>query len=281
MNAVRVVVLLLVCSVVVSFAAETNTLPTTITVDGFTYSNVTWRTVTPVTVSIMHATGAASIPLEKLPPELQKRFGYDPDRAGKYFAAKVQMEAQRQRQDRIRNLRARFLRNIGGKLYDLTSVQQLLTQEQALRWNDWVNGGDKQWPEVCGKIRAWSSACVVGEIAAVQDTRLLIHCKTSFDYYIEGSFDNAHKLLEIQMGEGHSYSEELSKKKMDESLQDSMYPTVYLLNYPEAGKLLAGQQLSAAALWTGNRDGKRVYDCGSVPTDDELLSLPIKQIEVK
>lgn len=62
-------------------AAETNTLPTTITVDGITYSNITWRTVTPATVSIFHQTGVASIPLEKLPPELQTKFGYDPVKA--------------------------------------------------------------------------------------------------------------------------------------------------------------------------------------------------------
>ncbi|MGD1020757.1 MAG: hypothetical protein ABSA12_15700 [Verrucomicrobiia bacterium] len=69
-----------------SFAEETNTLPTAITVDGVTYSNVTWRTVTPGTVTIFHETGVASISLEKLPPELQHRFGYDPQRAAAYRA---------------------------------------------------------------------------------------------------------------------------------------------------------------------------------------------------
>jgi hypothetical protein len=58
-----------------------NALPTTITVDGITYSNVQWRTVTPATVSIIHSTGAATLPMEKLPPELQQRFGYDPQKA--------------------------------------------------------------------------------------------------------------------------------------------------------------------------------------------------------
>ena len=96
MNAFRVAVLLFVSAVAASFAEGTNTLPTTITIDGLTYSNVTWRTVTPATVSILHATGAASIPLEKLPPELQKRFSYDLKKAADFRAAERSKEAARQ-----------------------------------------------------------------------------------------------------------------------------------------------------------------------------------------
>jgi hypothetical protein len=80
--------------------APAKPLPTTITVDNIIYSNVTWRTVTPATVSIFHATGVASIPLEKLPPELQERFGYDPQKAADYraqeLAAAEQAKAQSQ-----------------------------------------------------------------------------------------------------------------------------------------------------------------------------------------
>ena len=89
MNVFRVTVLLFAFGVVASFAEETNTLPSTITVDGITYSNVTWRTVTPATVSIFHQTGVASISLEKLPPELQARFGYDPQKAANYRAQEL------------------------------------------------------------------------------------------------------------------------------------------------------------------------------------------------
>ncbi len=96
MKAFRVAALLFVFGVAASFAVETNTLPTTITVDGITYSNVTWRTVTPATVSIFHQTGVASIPLEKLPPELQKRFGYDTQKAAEYRAAERSTETARQ-----------------------------------------------------------------------------------------------------------------------------------------------------------------------------------------
>jgi hypothetical protein len=104
MKAARVAVLLLVFAVTASFAEDTNTLPSTITVNGITYSNVTWRTVTPATVTIFHETGVASVPLENLPPELQKRFGYDPQKAAVYRAQEsvteqqylVEIRAQRQ-----------------------------------------------------------------------------------------------------------------------------------------------------------------------------------------
>jgi hypothetical protein len=53
-------------------------------VDGVTYSNVTFTTVTPTVVSIIHQTGAATVPLDKLPAELQKQFNYDPKKAAEY-----------------------------------------------------------------------------------------------------------------------------------------------------------------------------------------------------
>ncbi len=97
MNRLRVCLLLVAFTLVVAARAEdANALPRTITVDGITYSNVTWRTVTPAAISIIHSTGAATIPLEKLPPELQKRFRYDPEKAAEYRAAEQSAEAVRQ-----------------------------------------------------------------------------------------------------------------------------------------------------------------------------------------
>jgi hypothetical protein len=58
-------------------AVTSNALPDTITINGTTYSNVTWHSVTPTTVTIFHQTGVATIPLAQLPPEVQKQFGYD------------------------------------------------------------------------------------------------------------------------------------------------------------------------------------------------------------
>jgi hypothetical protein len=121
MNVFRVAVLLLVFGVVVSFAEETNTLPNTITVDGVTYSNVTWRTVTPITVSIFHETGVASIPLEKLPTDLQQRFGYDPQKAADY---RTQQLAAIQAQELLRQKRM-------AEMLATARQQQLAQAEQA------------------------------------------------------------------------------------------------------------------------------------------------------
>ena len=58
-------------------ADETNSI---VTVDGVTYSNVTWGAVTPATVKISHSAGIAVLPLAKLPADLQQQFGYDPEK---------------------------------------------------------------------------------------------------------------------------------------------------------------------------------------------------------
>ncbi len=102
MNRLCVCILFSVFAVIAARAEETNTLPGTITVDGLTYSNVTWHTVTPATVTIFHQTGVASIPLEKLPPELQKRFGYAPQKADEYLRAELASEVRASQQQRAR-----------------------------------------------------------------------------------------------------------------------------------------------------------------------------------
>jgi (2Fe-2S) ferredoxin len=81
-------------------ADETNV---TLTLDGVTYSNVTFETVTPYAVSIRHEHGIASVPLEKLSPELQKRFGYDANKAAQYHTAELQ--AQQAEAERLRRIK--------------------------------------------------------------------------------------------------------------------------------------------------------------------------------
>src|SRR4051812_46536885 len=61
------------CSV---HAAESNQLPSQITIAGVAYTNVTWGAVTATTVTLRHQGGVERVPLEKLPLELQDRFGY-------------------------------------------------------------------------------------------------------------------------------------------------------------------------------------------------------------
>jgi hypothetical protein len=133
MNGFRLAALLFVFAVAVSFAEDTNTLPATITVDGITYSNVTWRTVTPATVTIFHETGVASLPLDKLPPELQQRFGYDPQKAAGYRARESLAEQQHliaiQAQEQIRQQRE--AEALAAAQKDQEAKQQLAQMELA------------------------------------------------------------------------------------------------------------------------------------------------------
>jgi hypothetical protein len=93
MKIFRAAFLLVATVVLAANADETNF---TLTIEGITYSNVIWRSATPASVSIFHKSGAATIPLEKLPPDLQKRFGYDPQKAADYTGARRAAEAARQ-----------------------------------------------------------------------------------------------------------------------------------------------------------------------------------------
>lgn len=80
-----------------------------IVLDGIEYEDVRWGAVTPTTVSIVHRTGAATIPLEKLPPELQKRFGYDPQKAADWQkAATDRANAEKQRAEVMAKSRVKW-----------------------------------------------------------------------------------------------------------------------------------------------------------------------------
>ena len=50
----------------------------TVTINGVTYEDVTWGNVTHTSVTIYHKTGVATIPLNRLPPELRQRLGHVP-----------------------------------------------------------------------------------------------------------------------------------------------------------------------------------------------------------
>ena len=125
MNRLRICSLFFAFAVIAARAEETNTpstasatsntapsgvtsnaAPSSIKIDGTTYEEVRWGRVTLSTVTIFHKTGVATIPLEKLPPELQKRFGYDPQRAADWQKAEQQratarQQAQQQEKDHL------------------------------------------------------------------------------------------------------------------------------------------------------------------------------------
>jgi hypothetical protein len=123
MNRLRVCILFFGFAVIAARAEETNTpapasatsnaapsgvtsngVSSSITIDGTTYQDVRWGRLTPSTVTIFHRTGIATIPLWKLPPALQKQFGYDPQKAADWQKRQEQMamrEQQRATQEQL------------------------------------------------------------------------------------------------------------------------------------------------------------------------------------
>ena len=61
-------------------------LPNLKTTSGKEYQKVLVRKVTPLDISVMHEAGATKIKLADLSPDLQKHFGYDPEKAIAYQA---------------------------------------------------------------------------------------------------------------------------------------------------------------------------------------------------
>jgi len=64
------------------------------TTDGKVYQGVTVIKSDPDAVTILYRDGGALVPLAQLPPDLQKRFNYDPDQARKAAAARAQSDAK-------------------------------------------------------------------------------------------------------------------------------------------------------------------------------------------
>src|SRR5277367_380346 len=64
-----------------------------VTTDGKLYQNVSVIKVEDDAVTILHKNGGALVPLDKLPPDLQKRFHYDPVKAKIAAAARAKQDA--------------------------------------------------------------------------------------------------------------------------------------------------------------------------------------------
>ncbi|HUI05926.1 MAG TPA: hypothetical protein VL486_02860 [Verrucomicrobiae bacterium] len=71
-----------------------------VTIDGVTYHDVRWGRLTPSTVTLYHSTGIATMPLATLPPDLQKQFGYDPQKAAAWEASVQKVTTARQAAER-------------------------------------------------------------------------------------------------------------------------------------------------------------------------------------
>lgn len=62
----RILWISLLCCLFAAVMVRGNDTNSTITIDGMTYENYHWGTVTPTTIAVFHKTGVATIPLEKL-----------------------------------------------------------------------------------------------------------------------------------------------------------------------------------------------------------------------
>lgn len=93
------VLLLLLLLAASAYGEETNL---TLIVNGVTYQNARWGTITPDSVSIIHRSGVTSIPLSQLSPELQKKFGYDPQKAQAYKTSVAARQASMVEQEAYR-----------------------------------------------------------------------------------------------------------------------------------------------------------------------------------
>jgi hypothetical protein len=91
---------------VTAVSISNNAAAGSITIDGTTYEEFHWGRVTPATATIFHKTGVAAIPLERLPRELQMKFGYDPMKAQQYrlLEAKASAAWEQARRQRIQRL---------------------------------------------------------------------------------------------------------------------------------------------------------------------------------
>ena len=139
--------ILLICLFAATFAfgEETNL---TLTVDGIIYTNVHFRGTTPVSVAIFHSTGVATLPLEKLPPELQKRFGYDPQRAAQSQTSQPVSTPPSAPTEPIREPRQTTPAEITARFPELSAsgafgfpqaTSRVLCNNPALRFSVWSN----------------------------------------------------------------------------------------------------------------------------------------------
>lgn len=180
MNCLRVCLLLFAVTVVVAVRAEetntpstasatsnaapsgvtSNAAPSSIKIDGTTYEEVRWGRVTLSTVTIFHKTGVATIPLEKLPPDLQKQFGYDPQKVAAFQNEQQAKLAAFQKEQQAKNDRLRFekehVQELSGNVTSVVEGQGVILNNQHLL-NSYFNAGGTDTSLV--RLRYFFLAC--------------------------------------------------------------------------------------------------------------------------
>ena len=119
-----------------------NAASNSITIGGTTYEGFHWGRLTSGSVTIYHKVGIARIPLAKLPPELQKQFGYDPQKAAAWEAAEQKADAawrateqeaaaQRAAAQKIADQKAAEQRLADQKVAEQKAAEQKAAQQKA------------------------------------------------------------------------------------------------------------------------------------------------------
>jgi hypothetical protein len=139
-----------------------------LTIDGVTYHDVRWGTVTPADVAIIHSTGVVTMPLKKLTPDLQKRFGYDPQKAKRYADAKAERAAL---EANVRAERAAFERETTGKIILLGKLVSLsIAPKQTVK--GWVREKG-QLPEESGDAADQGTVIDIGITSRTPNQRIV------------------------------------------------------------------------------------------------------------
>jgi hypothetical protein len=87
---------LLVLATALSLAAvRADELQTLITTSGHRFEKARVTEVTPATITIVHSTGVARMPLSEFPADVQKKFGYDEARAKAWLVEQAKAEQAR------------------------------------------------------------------------------------------------------------------------------------------------------------------------------------------
>ena len=89
MKAVGILAVLLAAT---SLGGQTNEIFPVLRADGESYTNARITHLTPASAVIVYDGGSVQIALRNLPPELQRKFGYDPANVTQYLADKQEQE---------------------------------------------------------------------------------------------------------------------------------------------------------------------------------------------
>lgn len=214
-----VFVFLACCFLTVQLALsdETNL---TLTVDGSIYSNVTFETKTPSTVSIRHSSGIASIPLEKLSPELQRRFGFDQQTAAEWRRQSKIQQIRAEKAALIKKYSATEFRipfQVGmvGVFKNQVSIDKLVSRdEMVVRVQVWIEATASQMGDYAAAIRYSSAGQAEPKVLYPTSTCVIIKGIQTTDW-VDGQNINLNSVFRITGSKTPKTLKEINVKSPD------------------------------------------------------------------